>query len=61
MSHMAMTRIKDGGNGHTWVSNRAFTRLTGLKRVCLTCGQSNLNATKTCPRPLGTKLTRKTS
>lgn len=51
---MAMTRIADGGNGkHTWISNRAFTRMTGIKRVCLTCGQSNMNATKVCPRPLG--------
>jgi hypothetical protein len=49
----AMTRISQGRSAHTWVANRAFTRLTGIKKVCLTCGQTNLNAQKTCPRPLG--------
>lgn len=50
---MAMTRISEGKRKHTWIANRAFTRMTGLKKVCLTCGQSNPNATKECPRPLG--------
>lgn len=34
---------------HTWISNRAFTTMTGVKKVCMVCGQTNLNAAKVCP------------
>lgn len=26
---------------HVWVSNTAFTRLTGIKKVCLFCGTND--------------------
>ena len=34
---------------HVWISNRAFTRLTGFKKVCMGCGQPDKTADKTCP------------
>jgi hypothetical protein len=34
---------------HLWVSNRAFTALTGIKRVCLVCGQPDPGADRVCP------------
>jgi hypothetical protein len=34
---------------HVWISNTAFTRLTGVKKVCLICGQPSNNADKVCP------------
>lgn len=34
---------------HAWISNSAFTKLTGIKKVCMDCKQTNLNAEKDCP------------
>ena len=34
---------------HVWISNTAFTRITGVRKVCMDCGQTNLTATKVCP------------
>jgi hypothetical protein len=34
---------------HIWISNAAFTRMTGIKKVCITCGQPSNNADKKCP------------
>ena len=39
---------------HVWISNAAFARITGIKKVCMLCGQANTNADKTCPgQPTG--------
>jgi hypothetical protein len=46
---MAMTKISEGKSKHCWVSNRAFTRIYGIKKICLYCRQTNENATKVCP------------
>ena len=46
-------KITEGASKHCWMSNTAFSRLTGIKKVCLYCGQSNLNATKVCPGKKG--------
>lgn len=45
------TKISVGSKGHTWVSNAAFSRLTGIKRVCLYCGATNLDRKTVCPGP----------
>jgi hypothetical protein len=37
---------------HVWISNAAFARITGVKKVCMVCGQPNTTADKVCP---GTK------
>ena len=34
---------------HLWISNAAFTRMTGIKKVCMACGQASSNASKECP------------
>lgn len=34
---------------HVWISNAAFSRMTGVKRVCMTCGQPSNTAAKECP------------
>jgi hypothetical protein len=34
---------------HVWISNAAATKLTGVKRVCLVCKQTNVTAAKECP------------
>jgi len=40
---------------HIWISNAAFTRVTGLARVCLTCGlglakgERLISAERDCP------------
>jgi hypothetical protein len=34
---------------HVWISNAAFTAMTGIKRVCMTCGQPSNNADRSCP------------
>jgi len=34
---------------HVWIKNVAFTRLTGIKKVCLACGQPDSTAAKVCP------------
>lgn len=34
---------------HTWISNAAFARLTGINKVCMTCGQPSNAADKECP------------
>lgn len=34
---------------HVWISNAAFARVTGVKKVCMTCGQPNNTADKECP------------
>ncbi len=33
---------------HDWISNAAFSRLTGIKKVCMTCGQPSNNADRYC-------------
>lgn len=33
---------------HVWISNAAFARMTGIKKVCMTCGQGSGNADKVC-------------
>lgn len=34
---------------HVWISNAAFTRATGIKKVCMTCGTPSNNAPSECP------------
>jgi hypothetical protein len=34
---------------HVWISNRAFTRLTGIKAVCMVCRQPKETAPLYCP------------
>lgn len=34
---------------HVWVTSRAFTQLTGIKKVCMVCGQPSNNADRMCP------------
>lgn len=34
---------------HVWVSNAVFTRLTGVKKVCVDCGAPSNTALKVCP------------
>jgi hypothetical protein len=34
---------------HFWISNTAFARATGIKKVCMDCGQPSNNADKVCP------------
>jgi len=40
---------------HTWISNRAYERLTGLARVCMDCGlaleRGERLVEKVCPGP----------
>jgi hypothetical protein len=38
---------------HEWVSNPAFTRMTGIKKVCMACGQPSNTAGKECPESGG--------
>ena len=43
-------RLSGGGAvKHQWISNAAFARLTGIKKVCMVCRQPNTTAAKTCP------------
>jgi hypothetical protein len=39
---------------HVWINNAAFARMTGIKKVCLVCGQPNISADASCP---GKRLT----
>jgi hypothetical protein len=34
---------------HFWIKNAAFSRITGVKKVCMDCGQTDRNADKVCP------------
>ena len=34
---------------HIWLRNTAFTRLTGVPKVCFTCGQPSNTADRWCP------------
>lgn len=34
---------------HAWISNAAFARITGVKKVCMTCGAPSNNAPRECP------------
>lgn len=34
---------------HFWISNAAFARMTGIKKICMDCGQPSNNADKVCP------------
>lgn len=34
---------------HFWVSNAAVTRMTGVQKVCMDCGQPSNNADRECP------------
>jgi hypothetical protein len=34
---------------HVWVSNRAFSKLTGIKKVCMVCGQGSPGEERECP------------
>lgn len=36
---------------HVKISNKAFSSLTGIKWVCMDCGQNNRNADRECPGP----------
>ena len=33
---------------HVWISNAAFSRMTGTKKVCMVCGQPNTTAPREC-------------
>ena len=37
--------------GHRWISNTAFRRLTGIKRVCLICGAPDYDPQHIPARP----------
>lgn len=37
------------GQSHAWIKNTAFTKLTGIKKVCMMCGAPSNNAPKECP------------
>ena len=34
---------------HFWISNAAFTRMTGAQKVCMDCGQTSINPDPLCP------------
>jgi hypothetical protein len=34
---------------HVWVSNKAFTAITGVRKVCMDCGQPDTSAAPECP------------
>ena len=34
---------------HDWIRNAAFTRMTGIRKVCMTCGAPSDNAPRECP------------
>lgn len=38
---------------HIWVSNAAFARVTGVKKVCMVCGQPSNAAARECPGKRG--------
>lgn len=37
------------GRPHMWISNTAFTKMTGIKKVCMDCRQPNTTAERFCP------------
>ena len=41
--------MTDSKRKHLWVSNAAFSRLTGIRKVCMVCGQPSNNADRECP------------
>ena len=34
---------------HIWISNTAFAKITGVKKLCMTCGQPKDTADRVCP------------